>query len=1003
MQSLQSFMLSIRWLRFAILLLALLAAGAFARELPPTAAWPHETADIQPDPSVVWGRLDNGMRYALLPNSTPTNRVSLRLLVAAGSLMEREDERGLAHFLEHMAFKGSENMPAGDLMQYLERLGMAFGADTNAATSFDSTVYKLELPSQDPELLDRSLFVLREMVDRMLIPGAEVDKERGVILSERRLRDTAQYRAFVAGVEFALPESRIARRWPIGLESVIQTAPRERLVEFYRSYYTPARTTLIAVGAIEPGAFAQLIHKHFDSFRALGTEGADPDLGRIRPRGLEARLHYEPEGRTTVSLAVAKPLEPGPDVRPRRLEQAALYLANAVISRRLATLAQKPDAGFLAGAAQSHDFQNFSRIGFVLMDTQPDQWRKALAAAETELRRALTHGFTAAELEEQKKDLLAQFDEAARGAGTRESSTLADALVLDLTERRVFTHPDQDLREVTEILAQVTPEKALAELRALWADAGPLIFLSGPVQLDDAQAAIANVYLASRAQPVAPPADNAVAKFAYTEFGKRTGVVERGVSEALQVTQLRFANNVRVNLKRTPFEANSVLVAARVGGGRLDLPRDKPGLKQLADGTFLAGGLVAHNIDEINRITAGHVVGLDFDVDDDAFVLSGRTVPGDLRLQLQLMAAYITAPGYRPESLDRFRQGLPQLYQSLDRTPIGIMQRDVTRFLRGGDDRFGYPARPALASLTLDDLRAALSGPLASGYLELSVVGDIDIEAAIDAVADTFGSLPQRVAAKIDYGNARAVRFPEKRQLTTFVYDTVDPKALAAVYWPTTDFSRVSEVRRLFVLAKVLGSRVLERVRNEQGLTYTAQGDHAPSHAFPGFGFLYAIVDAPPERARELAEQIRAIGADIYRNGVTQDELERARNPVVSELRRLLETNSYLLSALISGSQENPEKLKRGTTSLAELQSLTVEDLNLVARKYLAPEAALPVVIVPRDQPGPKASLRRREGLAWADQLALARASAWVSDVSMSTGKTMVLLLSPAMIASVCR
>jgi zinc protease len=379
-------------------------------------------------------------------------------------------------------------------------------------------------------------------------------------------------------------------------------------------------------------------------------------------------------------------------------------------------------------------------------------------------------------------------------------------------------------------------------------------------------------------------------------------------------------------------------------------------MKQLADGTFLAGGLAAHSIDDINRLTAGRSVGLNFDVEDGAFVLSGSTVPADLQLQLQLMAAYVAAPGYRPEALERFRKALPQLYQSLDRTPSGVMQRDVTRFLRDGDPRFGYPGQPALAALTLQDLRATLASPLATGYLEISLVGDFDMDAAIEAVAATFGSLPQRDAAQKDYGPAREVHFPDARELTTFSYDTVDPKALAAVYWPTTDFSNISEVRRLFVLAKALGNRVLERVRNEQGLTYSAHGDHAPSQAFPGFGFLYAIVDAPPGKARQLAEEMSAIGAAIYRDGVSEDELARARNPLVSELKRLLQTNGYTLSAIVSGSQENPEKLKRATTSVAELESLTVADLDQVARKYLGPNAALPVVIVPRETAKPKAA-----------------------------------------------
>lgn len=938
-----------QWQHLVLLLAALLAAGGLsARELERRTAWPHATSDLSPDPAVIWGRLDNGMGYVLLPNGTPKDRVSLRLLIDAGSLMERDDQRGLAHFLEHMAFKGSETMPAGDLVQYLERLGMAFGADTNARTSFESTVYQLELPANDAQLVDRSLFVLREKADRLLVSAAELERERGVVLSEKRLRETPQMRAVEKNLAFLYPGTVVPERMPIGLETVISTAPRERLVDFYRTYYTPSRITLVAVGSFDPAAFAQSLRKHFDSFQARGPEARNPEMGEVRARGLDTRFHFEADGRTSIALQVVKPLAPMPDVHVRRAEEMNLYIAHAIIARRLTTLAMQPGVSFLGGGANADDFLGLARTGTVMLNARPEQWRAALAVGEQELRRALTHGFTASELDEQRKTILAEFDERARAASTRESPELADELVQSLIEGHAFTNPAQDVEEVNRLMAAVTPESARQALRTLWSGSGPLIFVAGPLELDHPETAIAQAYRASEAVAVAAPADNAIQEFAYRSFGPAPTIAEQRVTEVLGITQLRFSNNVRVNLKRTEFEANSVLVTVRFGGGRLELPRDKPGLEQLAEATYIAGGLEQHSLDELNRIIAGRSVGLGFEVEDDAFILGGHTTPADLQLQLQLLAAYLTAPGYREEALERFRQGLPQLYKSLERTPMGVMQKDVVRFLRGGDPRFGYPEQSVLVARTLPELRAALRETLAHGYLEISLVGDFDLEAAIGAVASTFGSLPARAAAKPPYREAREVHFPADRGITAFAYDTNDPKALSAVYWPTTDFSRISEVRRLFVLAKVLGNRVLERVRNVQGLTYTAQGDHAPSQAFPDYGFLYAIVDAPPDKARALVAEIAALGGAIHRDGVTQDELERARNPVVSELKRLLATNSYLLSAIVSGSQEQPEKLKRAATSLEEVSSLTVEHLNEVARKYLRPEAALPVVVVPR-------------------------------------------------------
>jgi len=929
----------------------LLAAFAHAQEAQPRIAWAHESADIAPDPAAYWGRLDNGLRYVVLPNDTPKGRVSLRLLVDAGSFMEREDQRGLAHFLEHMAFKGSENMRAGDLVQYLERLGMAFGADTNARTGFDSTVYQLELPSNDPQLIDRSLFVLRENAGRLLIPAAELERERGVVLSEKRLRDTAQFRAMDANLRFLFPDSLIASRMPIGREEVISSAPRERFVEFYDAWYRPSRITLVVVGAVDPAEIGRKVREHFADFAPRAPEPADPKIGEVRPRQLETRLHYEAEGRTHVTLQVAKPARGGPDTHARRYDDIQLYLAHAALNRRLATLAMTQDAPFVGGYAQSDDFLEFARVGNITVNTEPERWKDGLRVAEQELRRSLKFGFSADELDEQVRTLLTQFEEAARAAATRESSDLANEIVQSVSEGLVFTHPAQDLEELRKVLAATTPQSVVAAMRALWNDAGPLVFVSGPVKMDEPEAVIRQAYLDSAAVPVEAPAQAQRAPFGYERFGSAQ-LLDRRVTEALEVTQLRFANNVRVNLKPTRFEANSILVSARIGGGRLELPTDKPGIEPLAEGAFVAGGLGKHSLDDLNRITAGRSIGLGFEVEDDAFVLGGRTTPADLLLQLQLLAAYVTDPGYRPEALAKFRQTIPQRYQMLERTPMGVLQKDVVPFLRGGDPRFGFPDQGTLATRSFEDLRAVLDRPLASGYLELTLVGDFELDKAIDAVSATFGALPARDAVKPPFTDARQVRFPAgSREVVRFDYQTNDPKAIAAAYWPTTDFSNVSAVRRLFVLGKVLGNRVLERARNVQGLTYTAQGDHAPSQAFPGYGVLYGVVDAPPQKAEELAREIRDIGEEIRRDGITQDELDRARNPIVAELKKLLETNAYLLSGIVSGSQERPERLQRALTSVAELSSITVDDVNAVAREYLDPQKALPVAIVPGTLP----------------------------------------------------
>ncbi|MFT4550929.1 MAG: zinc protease, partial [Verrucomicrobiales bacterium] len=215
-------------------------------------AWGFETSDLKPDPEITFGTLGNGLRYVILPNAEPPERTSLRLYVDAGSLMETEKQRGLAHFIEHMAFNGTKNFPGGKMVEYFQRLGMSFGGDTNAHTSFKETVYKLELPKPDEKLLREGLQLFRDYADGMLLTQNEIEKERGVILSEKLTRDSPDSRTMEAAFDFALPDSIISKRLPIGTKEVIKGAGRDTFVDFYKKWYTCDRMVFVAVGAVEP-------------------------------------------------------------------------------------------------------------------------------------------------------------------------------------------------------------------------------------------------------------------------------------------------------------------------------------------------------------------------------------------------------------------------------------------------------------------------------------------------------------------------------------------------------------------------------------------------------------------------------------------------------------------------------------------------------------------------------------------------------------------------------
>ena len=485
-----------------------LLALAFSANASDPVPLPQENSDIPGDSAVTWGLLDNGLRYAVLPNSEPPNRVSLRLYVDAGSLMEADNQQGLAHFLEHMAFNGTKNFPPGEMVEYFQRLGMGFGNHTNAHTSFNETVYKLELPTAKPEMLDEGVKLLRDYADGMLLLPDEIDDERGVILSEKRSRDSVSWRTFLEQMKFAFPENLVSKRMPIGTEEVIKEAGRERFVDFYENWYTPNRMVVIAVGDIEVEPTIDVIEKYFADMPAREKRQA-PEMGTVSSRGFGTHYHFEEEaGETSVSIEALKPRVNPPDNSERRTEDLKRMLASHMVDRRLDRIAKQEDAPFSSASMSAGDFYD---LGFALYssidaDCKPENWDKSLALIEQELRRALEYGFTEAEFAEVKANTIRMYEEAAKQMGTRKSQNLANQIARRIGSRRIFTNPAEDLPRVKATLESLDAKACQEELKKLWDTASEtLIFVSGNAKIETPEEKIAAVFQESQAVAVSPP------------------------------------------------------------------------------------------------------------------------------------------------------------------------------------------------------------------------------------------------------------------------------------------------------------------------------------------------------------------------------------------------------------------------------------------------------------------------------------------------------------------
>ena len=392
--------------------------------------WGVASTDVPADPAVRIGTLPNGMKYAVLKNNRPEGAASVRLHVEFGSIGESEKERGLAHFIEHMTLNETTHFAEGTLIKTLERLGLKFGPDTNAQTGFDSTTYLLDLPETDAERVDTALLLMREVAGEATFSPAAVDRERGVILGERRSRDSFQLNQVIDQLGFQLLGTPYPNRLPIGTEEVLRTASADTIKALYRRYYRPENATLIFVGAADPTAIEAKIKAKFSDWKGVGPAGAKLPRGSVDLKRAEAfDTFIDPAVPTTVALGVMRPWEDPVDTRAERRRKLIQTIGSALFSRRLTKLVNAPGSDLVFAVSGSQEWEDAALTSSVIIAAKDGAWNSALTVAEQELRRANQYGFTAAELKRQLVETESANRTAAEQADTRTNSTLAGAII----------------------------------------------------------------------------------------------------------------------------------------------------------------------------------------------------------------------------------------------------------------------------------------------------------------------------------------------------------------------------------------------------------------------------------------------------------------------------------------------------------------------------------------------------------------------------------------------
>jgi len=932
------------------------AANAFSADLKSDpVAWPHDASDIQPDPGVHFGVLSNRFRFILMKNRVPKDRVSMHLVIQAGAIHEAQNQRGLAHFLEHMLFNGSTHFKPGELVKYFQSIGMQFGPDANAHTGFAETVYDVLLPNGDRKSLADAMRVMKDYAQGALLLQSEVDRERRVILAEKRSRDSADYRVFRETLKFEFSDTLLPHRLPIGDEKVIKTADRNLLKSYYDSWYRPDNMILVLVGDFKLDTAESLIQDNFGTIQPRSSEPVQPDIGTINHCGIKAFYHHEAElGASEVSIEVLDRVDNLADTVTFQRDELKIQMANRIIQNRLEKMISKPDIPFTSASIHAGYFLTRFKYAEISAECRPDNWTKTLAYLEQSLRQALLFGFTASELSRVKKEVRFELDNAVKQAGTRKSGVISRQIIRRVNSNRVVMSPEQEQSLLVPMLEGLTVADIHEALRIAWEPKHRLVLVTGnsPVLQTNAtgEQSILSVYNKSLHTPVDKPVDQGTMAFPYLSEPEQPGrIAHRNELTDLGVTRIEFENGVLLNLKKTDFQAGKVNAAVVFGWGKSAEPISHPGLAQLCGSLLNESGVGNLDKNELSEALAGTQTSAWFSINEDHFEFRGSSPTDNIRLLVQLLHTHITDPAYRENAYRLAKERLDQWYLSLSREIEGALKLSGNRFLAGGDSRFGLPPLDTLQSHTLGDVTSWIGTALHKEGLEISIVGDFDIQEAISSVATYFGSLPARTESPKSL-RASNPMVPEGKTLDIRV-DTQIQKGLIVIGYPTADYSHIAHVRRLSVLAEVFSDRLREKIREELGAAYSPFAFNRSSRVYPDYGVFQSIIFVTPGDENAVIGAVKDIASEIVQNGITEDELQRSIKPILTNIKDLRRTNAYWLNRVLSGSKRHPKQLDWSRSIESDYGAITREEIMTFARQYLKNEKAAQIIVLPKSKP----------------------------------------------------
>lgn len=892
------------WMVALVIGIALAAEGVLlAWQATPAAGQPPAMSLDQPlpvDSAVRTGQLANGLRSYIRRNARPANRVSMRLAVNVGSIHEDTDQRGLAHFLEHMAFNGTQNFKPGELITFLESIGARFGPHVNAYTSFDETVYMLDVPTDKPGYVERGLMALHDFAGGMNLLPEEIEKERGVVIEEWRARLGAGSRLTDKQLPILLAKSRYADRLPIGTPEILKTFPRQRLVDFYRRWYRPDQMAVVVVGDIDPIEAQKMVEGRFGAIPAAAKPIETVDRMVPPHRDTLFSIATDPEAQGwSVALAHKRPVEVETTVGDYR-RSLIQQLATQMLNLRLREIARRPNAPFLAAEGGGSGVGRSVEMYELGAAVQEGGISTALEALIVEARRMQQFGFGAEELDRARAALLASFERAHKERDTTEHPSYANEYVRAFLEREPIPGIEFEYKIASTFLPTITLAEVMAEARKLIHDDNRVVLVVAPEKKDapvPTEAALRTVMSKAEMLPVEAYTDLLAGRELVEKPPTPGKVTARRTVSDIGATVLTLSNGVEVWLKPTDFKKDEVLISAYArGGSSLASPADYIEAS-LATALVGIGGLGGLNPVDLSKLLAGKIAQASPTIGAYTHGISGRASPRDLETALQLNYLVFTAPNLIREAFELMKRRISSALENQAQNPGHVFSEKVEQVNTSNHYSAKALTVAHVQGLDLEVLQRYYRERFANAAdFTYFIVGAFSVDELTPLLERWVATLPstgKKVSAFRDTG----VRFPAS-SVNDEVRKGREPRGQTVVsFFADTKLDEL-EMHRARAAAALLGVRLRDILREDLGGTYSVSVAYDNSMPQTGYGAMTVQFGSDPANIEKLTSEVLKEVERLKSKGPSAEDVARVQELERRDLETAMKQNAYWIGSL---------------------------------------------------------------------------------------------------------